>query len=54
MSDLSDARFVALQPSAIAPPAMALAIVNSLHDAVWLVDAHTLKIVVVNAAASDM
>ncbi|MFY7939876.1 MAG: PAS domain-containing protein, partial [Burkholderiaceae bacterium] len=54
MSDLSEARFVTLKPSAIAPPAMALAIVNSLRDAVWLVDAQTLEIAVVNAAAADM
>ncbi|MFM2448016.1 MAG: hypothetical protein RIS44_466 [Pseudomonadota bacterium] len=54
MSDLSEARFVTQPPSAIAPPAMALAIVNSLRDAVWLVDAQTLEIAVVNAAAADM
>jgi diguanylate cyclase (GGDEF)-like protein len=54
VSDLSEARFVALQPSATAPPAMVLAMVNSLPDAVWLVDAKTLEIVVVNAAAAEM
>ncbi len=56
MSDLSDLRFAASAgPAAPAsPPAFALAMIEGLGDAVWLVDAASLRVAAVNGAALKM